>query len=751
MRDMRNDPEAQGRPTMQNDTPSPDSCHPPRSPLSLRPMEATQSIRSKLEGLTRNLWWTWQPEIASIFRDLDPPLWSALNHNPTAFLKRVKDATLAKHCCESCALTDRVLAASRRLNRYLSDRDTWCANYAGILKEFPVAYFSAEFGLHESLPLYSGGLGVLAGDHLKSASDLGVPLVAVGLFYAHGYFSQRLDAAGWQQEDYGHNHADELPLELASNGSGERLLVSVPCGTEAIYAQVWRAKVGRAQLVLLDTDIDLNPPVHRPITHRLYWGDQSTRIHQEMVLGIGGIRALKLLGIRPAVYHLNEGHSAFALIEAVLQEMDENGCSFEEAVERIGARSVFTTHTPVPAGHDRFERDLVQGKLEWMATSLGVSMEKFMGLGRVREDDPRETFCMTVLALKLAHRSNGVASVHGEVSRRMWKALWPGRAVNEVPIGHITNGVHTRTWMAPQFIASLERHLGSDWFRRTSRQELWRNVQTLSPLEIWEIHQILKAELVSFCRARYIHQELRRGIPQEEAEAFAGELLQQNVLTLGFARRFATYKRATLMFRDRERLARILGHPDRPVQLIFAGKSHPRDDGGKRLIQEIAGLARTPGFRGRVVFLEDYDINVARHLVRGVDVWVNNPTRPEEACGTSGMKAVLNGVLNLSIRDGWWAEAYDGRNGFDIRSPGPHKDPSIQDARDHEALLGALESEVVPLFYKRDEDGLPAEWIDRMKWAFATLAWRFSADRMVKDYVLNAYLPAAGGESCSSP
>jgi starch phosphorylase len=712
-------------------------------------MEVSKSIRTHLESLSRNLWWTWQPEIAAIFRDLGPTLWNEVNHNPIAFLKRMSDETLMEHCA-SYALADRVLGATRRLARYLKDADTWCANYAGVLNSFPVAYFSAEFGIHESLPLYSGGLGVLAGDHLKSASDLGVPLVGVGLFYAHGYFSQHLDQAGWQQEEYGQNHADELPLELARDASGERVLVQVPCGKQSVHAQIWQARIGRCQILLLDTDIDLNPEAFRPITHRLYWGDQTTRILQEMVLGIGGMRALRKLGIRPGVLHLNEGHSSFALLEAIYQEMETNGCTFDEATHTVGSKSVFTTHTPVPAGHDRFGRDLMESKLAWMAVSLGISMNQLMGLGRVKVDDPSETFCMTVLALKLAHRANGVASVHGDVSRQMWKALWPDRRTHEVPIGHVTNGVHSRSWMAPQFMTALERHLGTNWSRRTSRQELWRDVNLWSPLEIWEIHQILKAELIAFARARAVKQDLRRGMARAAAETQAQGLLKQDVLTLGFARRFATYKRATLMFEDQDRLARILNDPQRPVQLVFAGKSHPKDDGGKRLIQSISQLAKSPEFAGKIAFLEDYDINVARHLVHGVDVWVNNPMRPEEACGTSGMKAVLNGILNLSIRDGWWAEAFDGRNGFDIPSEGPHKDAKIQDVRDHEALLAMLESEVVPLYYTRDEDGLPLGWIERMKWAFATLAWRFSADRMVKDYVMHSYLPAARGDSCSS-
>ena len=703
-------------------------------------------IRKRLEALADNLWWTWQREIVAVFRDLNPTLWREVNHNPIAFLKRMDDEELHLRA-RTRAIEDRILAASRRLDAYLEDRDTWGASYAGLLTSFPVAYFSAEFGLHESLPLYSGGLGVLAGDHLKSASDLGVPLVGVGLFYAHGYFSQHLDKTGWQQETYGENDAAELPLGRILGPDGSPALLEIPCGQEIVKAQVWKTRIGRCRLLLLDTDIQENTSENRGLTHRLYWGDQTNRMKQELILGVGGQRALALAGIRPSVFHLNEGHSAFALLEGIRMEMEENGTSFDEAVHRVGSKSVFTTHTPVPAGHDRFSRDMVLNHLGWMLEPLHLSEQDFLALGRVDPKNDGEQFCMTVLALKLAHKSNGVANVHGDVSRQMWKDLWPDLPTHAVPIGHITNGVHTRSWMAPQFSTQMERLLGHNWFKRTSRQELWADLKDVPPLELWETHQILKAELLAFVRSRFVDQEMRRGQPEDAAGAFARGLLDQNTLTLGFARRFATYKRATLLFRDKERLLNLMNDPHRPVQMVFAGKSHPKDDGGKSLIQEIANLQTTPGFAGRIAFLEDYDINVGRHLVQGVDVWVNNPLRPEEACGTSGMKGVLNGVLNLSIRDGWWAEAYDGRNGFDIASPGPHRDPEIQNERDHEALMKALEEEVIPLFYERDRHGLPQGWIDRMKWAFVTLAWRFSADRMVKDYVLTSYLPAAQGDS----
>lgn len=712
-------------------------------------MDATSasSLRARLEDLARNLWWCWQPDIADLFRRLDPDLWRRVNHNPVAFLKAVEDHRLTE-VARVQALESRILATSRRLETYLESRDTWGAVHAGALKTRPVAYFSAEFGIHESLPLYSGGLGVLAGDHVKAASDLDIPLWGVGLFYAQGYFTQRLDLDGWQQEEFGKVDIASLPLEKVRDDDGNPIAIEVRSNNDVIRAHIWKAQVGRCHLALLDTDVDGNSEETRQITHRLYWGDRASRILQEIVLGIGGLRALRKLGIRPGVYHLNEGHSGFALLEAIRLEMDENGVDFPEAARRVGYQSVFTTHTPVPAGHDRFDAEMMEHHLGWMRHELGLSEKEFMALGRVDREKDGEDFCMTVLAMRLAHRCNGVASVHGEVSRQMWKDLWPDRAVQEVPIGHVTNGVHVRSWMAPQLAIALERRLGADWVRSVSRQELWRHMDRVSPMEIWENHQILKAQLIDFIRRRYTSQEKRKGTDAELAEQRADGLLRPDALTLGFARRFATYKRATLIFRDKERLARLLCNEDRPVQMVFAGKSHPRDGGGKGLIQEIARLQHEEPFQGRIVYVEDYDINVGRALVSGVDVWVNNPVRPEEACGTSGMKAALNGVLNCSIRDGWWAEASDGRNGFDVTSPGPHLDQEVQNARDHEALLSVLENEVVPLFFERDGGGLPLGWIERVRWAFMTLAWRYSADRMVIDYANQCYLPAALGDSC---
>ncbi len=715
-------------------------------------------LRTKLEMIARNFWWTWHPEVTELFRDLDPSLWREVKHRPLAFLARMDDAVLEDRA-RALALETRILRAARRMDDELKSHNTWGDRHAGVLKVRPVAYFSAEFGVHESMPIYSGGLGILAGDHVKAAADLGVPLVGVGLLYRQGYFTQRLDASGWQQEEFEHLDTNLLPLEPALGPDGKQLTVKVdpetgPAGSAAsaaveVRAALWIARVGRNRIVLLDTDIPSNPEEYREITHRLYWGDQQSRIRQELVLGVGGMRALRALGIRPSVLHLNEGHSAFALLEAIRQDMQEDGIDFDTAAERVSERSVFTTHTPVPAGHDRFPRAMMAQHLSTMRAALGIDEAKLLGLGRVDPASEAENFCMTVLALKLCNRCNGVSAVHGDVSRDMWKNLWPGRKSSEVPIGHITNGVHVRSWIAREMLQIAEHRLPADFAMAPSAAVFEDSIRTISSGSLWEMHQVLKSHLISFVRQRFVEQEQRRGADPRKSAARVGHLLDPRALTLGFARRFATYKRATLFMRDRERLERLLCNPERPVQMIFAGKSHPRDDGGKALIREITELARSATFDGRIVFLEDYDIASARMLVQGVDVWVNNPRRPEEACGTSGMKAALNGVLNCSIADGWWVEAWDGTNGFTIDSPGPHSDPLVQDERDYAALMDVLEQQVVPLFYDRAADGVPQGWIERMKQSLLTLGWRFSADRMVMDYTTGAYLPAARGLSRS--
>jgi starch phosphorylase len=643
------------------------------------------------------------------------------------------------------ALHSRINYAYRRLREYLNSTHTWGARHAGVLWARPVAYFSAEFGIHESLPIYSGGLGILAGDHIKSASDLGIPLVGVGLYYDQGYFRQRLDRDGWQQEDYIDVDHRSLPIRPALS-NGVPVTVSVETRTGTIAARVWQLAVGRNTLLLLDSNVDGNQPEDRELTSRLYGGDDRIRIRQELLLGVGGVRALAALGIAPGVLHLNEGHSAFAPLELVRQRMVVEGIDFWESLRRVSAQVVFTTHTPVPAGHDRFGPGLVDEHLGPLRESLGVDRDRFLGLGRVNQHDGDETFCMTVLALRSCHRANAVSSLHGQVSRAMWRSLYPERTEDRVPIGHITNGVHVPTWLAPQMRQVYDRHLGPDWTTRASDATLWDRIDNVDDGELWETHQTLKVQLIDYVRRRLAQQAERRG---ETADAVAPlrRALSFDALTIGFARRFATYKRATLMLRDIEAFAALVNNPTMPVQFVFAGKSHPHDGPGKSLLREIAQLARDPRFAGKLVFVEDYDINVGRHLVQGVDVWVNNPRRPLEACGTSGQKIVLNGGLNLSILDGWWAEAYDGLNGFAIGMGETHTSSDVHDSRDGEALLEALRDVVVPLYYNRDRDGLPREWITRVKRGIRTLGWRFSADRMVKDYLLKTYIHAAGGTS----
>jgi starch phosphorylase len=684
--------------------------------------------------------------VAALFRDLGPARWRQLSHNPIALLAELPPEQLEQRADE-LVLRSQINYAYRRLQEYLAADATWGATHAGVLRARPVAYFSAEFGLHESLPVYSGGLGVLAGDHIKSASDLDVPLVGVGLLYSHGYFLQRLDRDGWQREESLTVDMAHLPLEPALGPDGAPLTVVVETRAGGLAARIWRLRVGRCVLLLLDSDVQGNSPEDRELTAHLYGGDSRARIRQELLLGVGGVRALAALGVDPGVFHLNEGHSAFAPLEVVRRRMHADGVGLEEAVRDVAGQTVFTTHTPIAAGHDRFGPDLVEEHLGPLREALRLSHERLMGLGRVDPGNPGEAFCMTVLALKLSRRANAVSALHGRVTRGMWAGLWRGRSEEEVPIGHITNGVHVSSWLAPAMHELYGRHLGPAWQQRSSDPATWAGVAGIDDGELWETHQVLKGRLLAFVRRRAARQCERRGEPPDAVEE-AGQALSLEALTIGFARRFATYKRCTLILRDRERLARLVSDPVLPVQLVFAGKAHPHDEPGKQMLREVARLSVDPRLAGRVVFVEDYDIDVARHLVQGVDVWLNNPRRPLEACGTSGQKVVLNGGLNLSVPDGWWAEAYDGSNGFTIGRGDTHASAEVQDARDAEALYQALERVVIPLYYDRDFDGLPRAWIARMKRAIRTLGWRFHSDRMVVDYVRRCYLPAAGGLSC---
>lgn len=694
-------------------------------------------IKPVLKQLAANLHWSWNGEFDPLFRDIDQELWRKVNHNPTAFLADVADAKIAAAAADPNyqMSLDRAIRIQRA---YIENTEPWAATGAPGLASSPVAYFCAEFGLHESLPLYSGGLGVLAGDHLKTASDLGVPLYGVGLLYREGYFTQHINAKGEQVEEYVPTDLDRVAVEPIVTGDNRQMTVSVQVNSLSMGVRLWEARVGRTRLVLLDSREAESRASADPVNTRLYGGDQRTRLIQEIMLGVGGYRALRALGIRPGVLHLNEGHSAFAVLEAIAESMAEEGLEFEEAAHRVRVKTVFTTHTPVEAGHDRFSPDLVETHLGWMRERLGLSLHDFLGLGRVDPENAGEPFCMTVLALKLANHSNGVSSLHGDVSRRMWTGLWPQRDVNAIPIGHITNGVHVPSWIAPAINDFLERWMGRDWIERIRHREFWRHVHQVDPRELWEVKQLLTGKLIAFLDRRMNKRAARLGLPEE------GSGLNLEALTVGFVRRFATYKRATLLFTDLDRLNLLVNAPNRPVQFIFAGKAHPNDQPGKAMIKRIHEVSQDPRFKGKILIVENYDMNMSRHLVQGCDLWLNNPRRPLEACGTSGQKAMFNATLNLSVLDGWWAEGYDGTNGYAIGEGLSHADPRIQDERDAQSLYEVLENQVIPDFFNRDEHGVPRKWVWRMLRAWETLAWRYTADRMLVDYSSQCYLPAAG-------
>ena len=702
-------------------------------------------LQQRLWALAHNMRWCWDIETVSLFRDIDPVQWRKLSHNPIALLSSLSLDELEKRV-NQLVLTNRISHAYRRLQEYLERDQTWGDANAGVLRARPVAYFSLEFGLHESLPIYSGGLGVLAGDHLKSASDLGVPLIGVGLYYDQAYFRQRLDIHGVQHEEYLQVDRSHLPLAPAIGKDGNPVMVSVETRHRDIHAKVWQVAVGRRTLLLLDADVEANDPEDRQLTSRLYGGDLRVRIRQELLLGVGGMRALRAMGVDPGVVHLNEGHSAFALLENIRRRMEFEAIDFSEAASRVSASTAFTTHTPVPAGHDRFDSGLIEEHLGPIGDELGLNHEALMSLGRVKPDDTNEMFCMTVLALKYSRQANAVSSLHGVVSRSMWQSLWPERNVDEVPIGHITNGIHVSTWLAPQMQQLYDRHLDSDWREKIGVPETWTNTSRISEAELWETHVSLKARLLDFIRRRAANEAELRGEDTQVCSVLR-RVLSPDILTIGFARRFATYKRAGLIFEDEERLLRLVGDPKHPIQFVLAGKAHPRDEPGKAVIKRVFELSRDPRFVGKIVLIEDYDMNVGRHMVQGVDVWLNNPRRPLEASGTSGQKVVLNGGLNLSILDGWWAEAFDGDNGFAIGSVETHSSDETQDARDREYLYQALEEKVVPLFYQRDQDGIPKQWTRMIKRGIRNLGHRFSANRMVRDYLLLDYLRSVDGVS----
>lgn len=693
-----------------------------------------------LDALARNLVWSWSPQFVELFKRIDPGLWSACGHNPVKLLGTVSQSRL-EALSQNEGFLNELRRASESLQEYLS-ASTWYGKVCSDNPDAVIAYFSAEFGLHESLPIYAGGLGILSGDHLKSASDLGIPLVGVGLMYQKGYFRQYLNVDGWQQEAYLENDPFNMPIELVRQSNGEPLTIGVEYPGRVVYAQVWCVTVGRIKLYLLDTNIPVNSSGDRMITSSLYGGDRELRIRQEILLGIGGLRALAAMGITPSVCHMNEGHAAFMALERIRQIRSTTNIAFEEAVEATKAGNVFTTHTIVKAGLDEFEVDLMDKYFGGYYPQLGIDRRQFLSLGRILPDDEGEPFKMPVLAIKLSSYLNGVSKLHGQISREVWGSLWPGLPTREVPIVSITNGIHLTTWLSDEVSSLYERYIGPTWSSTVYDKSVWEQVDHIPDEELWSGHQRCKDQLIVFARKRLMMQMERRGTCRGELRQ-AEEVLDPKALTIGFARRFATYKRGDLLLRDVERLTQLLNDPERPVQIIFAGKAHPKDNAGKEIIRNIAHFASQDAVRRRIVFLEDYDIDVARFLVRGVDVWLNNPRRPMEASGTSGMKAAANGVLNLSTLDGWWCEGYIPEGGWVIGGGENYENVDYQDTVESHALYNVLENEIVPLFYSRSADDLPRSWIQRMKACVKWVAPRFNTHRMLAEYTRRFYCPAA--------
>src|SRR5256885_1168375 len=694
---------------------------------------------SRLYELAYNLWWSWHPEARALYKTLDPDLWEEVGHNPVRLLSELRPARL-EEVASSADYLQSYDSVFSDFDAYMHPRanETWFSRTYPELIHHTIAYFSAEFGLHESLPIYSGGLGILSGDHCKEASDLGLPFVGVGFLYPQGYFHQRITREGTQEASYDKLHFSQAPAIPASDADGNEVMISVDLPGRRIHAKVWKLQVGRIPLYLMDTDVEPNAPHDRELSARLYGGDREIRISQEIVLGIGGVRALRALGISPAAWHINEGHAAFLNLERC-RELVASGLSFNEAREAVAANSLFTTHTPVPAGNDTFSYDLVDKYFGSYWGQLGLDRNQFMEVAR-EDHGWGPTYGMTALALHLTGQHNGVSELHGTVSRKMWQFLWPGIDAEEVPIDSITNGIHTPSWIAPEMNALFKRYLGEDWGDHVDEEDLWKRIIDIPDEELWQTHLQRKEALINYTRRRLRQQHLRLGEGSMQMAEFES-MLNADALIIGFARRYATYKRATLIFRNIERISAILNNPERPVQIIFAGKAHPADEPGKALIEQVYRISRSDAFRGKVIFLENYDIGMARYLVSGTDLWLNNPIRPHEASGTSGQKAALNGQPNCSILDGWWAEGYNGKNGWAIGEEREYHDPDVQAEADSLSLYRLLEEEIVPTYYDRGPDGIPHRWIAIMKEAIRTCAPRFSMRRMVKEYTTRFYVP----------
>jgi starch phosphorylase len=692
-----------------------------------------------LREIVCNLWWTWEPAARKLFRHLDVDLWNRTNHNPVRMLQLSRQARLEEVAKDKDFIRE-LKAVHQQLRDYLSRKDT----YGKMRKESPIrgtiAYFSAEFGFHESVPNYSGGLGILSGDHCKSASDLDLNFCAVTLLYRHGYFKQQINKDGWQEGVSLNQNFHHLPIQEVIE-DGKHLLVSVELLGREVFAKVWQLAIGRIKLYLLDTDIPENNQDDRLITAQLYGGDLEMRIRQEIVLGIGGVHALHAMGIHPAVYHMNEGHSAFLSLELIRRYVQDKKLDFYSALQTVAAANIFTTHTPVPAGNDAFPRDLMQKYFGSYPGKVGLSFDEFFHFGQTSVN-PENTFSMTILALRSSRHSNGVSALHGSVSRQLWKDVWAGVPEDEVPITHVTNGIHTKTWLAPEFAALYDKYLGPEWQENLTNPDFWRRVMDIPDDALWETHQQLKLRLTEFVRARVRLQRERIGEPPEKIRHVT-RLLNPEILTVGFARRFATYKRGTLLFSDPDRLLKMINNTERPVQFIFAGKSHPKDEGGKKLIQEVYKFSRDPLFENRIVFVEDYDHYIGRRLYQGVDLWLNNPLRPLEASGTSGMKLPPNGGLNLSVLDGWWCEGYNGKNGWAIGPEITEGSVELQNEVDVASLYHLLETQIIPLYYAKPDGRLPIAWLQLMRESIRSVTPVFNTHRMVKEYNEHLYEPAA--------
>jgi len=695
-----------------------------------------------LKEIAQNLLWSWDHDMIALFRRFDRDLWEETHHNPVLMIGTVSQERLDE-LSRNDSFVAHVQRVKKRIDQYMN-AETWFSRTHRLEKNITIAYFSFEFGITECLQIYSGGLGILAGDHLKSTSDLGIPLVGVGLLYQEGYFRQYLNIDGWQQELYPKNDFYNIPVSMVYDEKGKPVRVKVFFPDREVLIQVWEAQVGRVRLILLDSNIPENSPADRAITNQLYGGNKETRIQQEMLLGIGGMRALEALGIHPDVCHMNEGHAAFLTLEKLRRIVEKYKMDPFDAIAAVKSGCIFTTHTPVPAGIDTFSPKLVALYFMNYPERTGLTMKEFLALGRQNPDDDKEEFNMAYLAIHMSSYCNGVSKLHADVSRNMWQHFWPGVPLKEVPITSVTNGVHVNTWISHDMSGLFDRYLGTEWTETPSDQTIWDQIEQIPPEELWRTHERRRERLIAFARQKLEEQLAQRGASPFQIMT-AKEALDPNALTIGFGRRFATYKRATLIFKDPNRLKQILLDKERPVQLIFAGKAHPHDEEGKKLIREIIHFSRDPQIRRRVVFIEDYDMTITRYMVSGSDVWLNNPRRPMEASGTSGMKAMFNGVLNCSIVDGWWAEAYamDGDVGWSIGKGEDYDDQGYQDQVESSAIYNLLEKEIVPLFYERGVDHIPWGWIKKMKESMRLLGPMFNTNRMLKEYSERFYVPVS--------